>query len=132
MTARRRNYRGTPEGAVQGSVLELLVVERIWHRRMQSRTLQVEGKGGRARPMFFGSVGMADILATPLVERENGACQCSMEPAVLWIECKAEDGRQSPAQKEFEAEVTAEGHHYLVARSIEDVRVGLKKMGWRR
>lgn len=132
MTTRRQNYRGTPEGAVQGSVLALLAVERIWCCRMQSRTLQVPGRGGRMRPMFFGSVGMADILATPLMERENGACEQYTEPAILWIECKAENGRQSEAQKTFEREVTEAGRHYLVARSIDDVRKWLKENAARR
>lgn len=101
-------------------------MERIWHCRMQSRALQVPGKGGKLRPMFFGTVGMADILATPLVERENGACQRYTEPVMLWIECKAEDGRQTAAQKEFEREVTEADHHYIVARSIDDVQAWLK------
>lgn len=111
-------WKGTPEGAVQNAILEYLTIEKIWHCRMQSRTFQVPGVGGKTRPMFVGTVGMADILAMPRLR--------SGHPAALWIECKAERGRQSAAQKEFEAEVMAAGHYYLLARSIDDVRDWIK------
>jgi hypothetical protein len=120
MRARRRAYKGTPEGAVLASVLEYLAAERIWHRRNNTRVVDVAGKGGRTRPMFFGTAGMADVLATPWLRGANG-------PSPLWIECKSSDGRQSEAQREFELEVTEAGHDYLVARSIDDVREWLEK-----
>lgn len=117
-------YQGTPEGAIQSSILEYLSIEKIWHCRMQSRTFQVPGKGGKLRPMFVGTVGMADILAIPKVQ--NGYVWGVLETIVLWIECKAGKGRQSAAQKEFEDEVCKAGHYYLVAHSIDDVRDWLK------
>jgi hypothetical protein len=126
MTTRCRAYKGTPEGSVLASILEYLAVERIWAVRMQSGALPITGKGGKIRPMRFGTPGMGDILATPMVECENGACQRYKMPVVLWIECKAADGRQSEAQKSFASQARAAGHEYLVARSIEDVREYLK------
>lgn len=128
MASRRRNIRGrTPEGDVQSSILALLEVERIWFRRMQSRAFKVPGKGGKERLMFVGSVGMADVLATPLVSAENAAGQRYKWPVMLWIEVKAGKNGQSPEQKDFEAEVVNAGHEYIVARSIDDVRDWLKE-----
>jgi ribosomal protein L40E len=58
------------------------------------------------------------------------ACPAFLPPDdvvhVLWIECKSEKGRQSEAQKIFQQQVEAIGHHYLVARSSDDV------LGWMR
>jgi len=61
-----------------------------------------------SRVLRFGVKGMADILAFP-------------EGRTLWIEVKAEKGKQSPFQKSFEAQVIEAGHTYIVARSVEDV-----------
>jgi hypothetical protein len=66
----------------------------------------------------FGVKGMADILAF-------GNTRMPRVPSVIWIECKADGGRQTPEQKSFEAQVREAGHAYVVARSIEDVAVYL-------
>jgi hypothetical protein len=50
-------------------------------------------------------------------------------PKCIFIEVKNEKGRQSPAQKAFEANATALGFVYIVARSIDDVRMGLAACG---
>lgn len=47
--------------------------------------------------------------------------------AVLWIECKARGKAQRPEQINFQQAVAAEGHHYLLARSIDDVAAWLKE-----
>jgi len=57
------------------------------------------------------------LLATPVV---------SGIPRVLWIETKAGKGKQSDAQAEFERCVIEVGHHYLVARSSDDVLAWLR------
>jgi hypothetical protein len=46
-------------------------------------------------------------------------------PLPVWIECKDSKGKQSDLQKSFQAQVEAEGHKYIVARSIEDVEAAL-------
>jgi hypothetical protein len=43
----------------------------------------------------------------------------------MWIEVKSATGKQSELQKSFQAQVEAEGHRYIVARSIEDVEAAL-------
>ena len=44
----------------------------------------------------------------------------------LWIECKADNGKQSVLQALFQVQVEAEGHKYAIVRSIEDVQAALK------
>lgn len=38
----------------------------------------------------------------------------------LLIEMKTDKGRQSPAQKEWETRITADGYKYVVVRSLEE------------
>lgn len=47
------------------------------------------------------------------------------EGRLICLEVKTEKGRQSPAQKEWEQEVTAAGGLYKVVRSTDDVRAFL-------
>lgn len=96
----------TPEGQVLKSITDFLAVRKIWHRRMNTGAI-VSEHAGKRRFHRYGSVGMADVLASV--------------DGFLWIEAKAGKGKQSEAQKEFQAEVEAQGHRYIVARSIEDV-----------
>jgi hypothetical protein len=64
------------------------------------------------RPVTFGLPGMADILAIPLRMQ-------TIE--VWWIEVKDAKGKQSELQKAFQVRVEAEGHGYILARSLDDV-----------
>lgn len=100
--------RGTPEGALQKAILQYLQAKGILAFRMQVGAMAGEYNGKR-RFMRFGTVGMADILAFPYAARP------------LWIEVKTATGKQSEFQKSFQAQVEAQGHRYVVARSVEDV-----------
>jgi hypothetical protein len=104
----------TPESFVLRSCLDLLAIERIWHVRLNTGSFALESKGKRR---FFraGVKGMADILATPLVQR------IAVVPVVLWIEVKSETGRQRPDQRAFQQAVEEAGHFYLLARSGDDI-----------
>jgi len=63
---------------------------------------------GKQRFVRFGERGMADILAFT-------------KDSVIWCECKGSTGKQSEHQKNFQQEVEAYGHIYIIARSIEDI-----------
>ncbi len=64
---------------------------------------------GPRRFVRFGEKGMADVLAfTP-------------HNTVMWIECKATNGKQSDNQKEFAKEVESFGHIYILAHSVDEV-----------
>jgi hypothetical protein len=47
-------------------------------------------------------------------------------PTIL-IEVKADDGRQSPSQKEFEVKARRFGHRYHVVRSVDECDAIIKK-----
>jgi len=40
---------------------------------------------------------------------------------IVFVECKTDTGKQSEAQKEFQAEVESRGYTYILARSVDDV-----------
>ena len=43
----------------------------------------------------------------------------------MWIELKAANGKQIELQKSFQAKVEAEGHSYILARTLEDIEAAL-------
>lgn len=109
--------KATPEGQILRSILDYLAVRKVWAMRMNTGSI-VSTYKGKTRMMKFGRPGCADILAMPrTVVGEIGA----LDPRPVWIEVKAPKGVQSDLQKDFQAEVEAEGHRYIVARSIDDV-----------
>lgn len=110
----------TPEGAILKSILEYLAVCGVWSMRINTGAIASEYKG-RTRFHRYGRPGCADILAiyAGKMSEMDGL-------TILWIEVKTEKGRQSDLQKLFQAEVEAEGHTYLIARSIDDVEALLK------
>jgi len=110
--------RVTPEGYVKTAVCELLALHRISHHRLNSGVLLAESQGKR-RAIRLAPRGTADILA--LVPRDGGGV------TPLYIECKAPKGTQSPAQKEFQAEVVAQGHAYLLCRDVDQVVAWLRE-----
>jgi hypothetical protein len=56
---------------------------------------------------------------------------CVMLPGgkVAWLELKTAAGRQSIAQKGFEAKCRRLGHHYAVARTLDEAFDALKQWG---
>ena len=108
----------TPEGALQRLVLDWLAAKHIFALRMNSGSL----RDATGRPVTFGVPGCADILAFP---------HFSVIPpdyihiVPVWIELKAANGKQSELQKSFQAKVEAEGHSYILARTLEDIEAAL-------
>lgn len=117
----------TPEGYVKAAVIEYLQRQGFELGtnlfRMNSGSMLVESKG-KTRRIAMGEKGTADLLALPLLLPAiwPNLSAPLMHPMVVWLECKAEGGKQTAVQKDFEARVTAEGHRYAVVRSIEDVK----------
>jgi hypothetical protein len=97
-----------PEAGVQQAILDLLTAEGVWHLRMNTGAMTAE-HNGRRRFVQFNTAGTGDILADHPVHR------------FWWIEVKAERGRQSEAQREFQQLVEMFGHKYTLARSVDDV-----------
>lgn len=106
-----------PEAAVQKAVLDLLAAERVYALRLN--TIAVRTREGRPLWSHSGGPGVADIVAFPHIALP--VAEMRRQVAVLWIECKSPDGRQTPQQREFQSDMTGRGMHYLLARGPEDV-----------
>ena len=110
----------TPEGQLQRLVLDWLAAKHIFAIRMQTGVL----RNPAGRPVTFGLPGQADILAFPRASKvKNGFANEHVIP--YWIELKAPKGKQSDLQKSFQAKVEAEGHRYLLIRSLDELEAQL-------
>lgn len=107
----------TPESLVLEAILEYLAVKHIFALRMNSGSIRMEAQNGRTRYFKGHEAGTADVLA--LAWTNNGVDRIE----VTWIEAKAENGKQSELQREFQKRVEAEGHRYILARGIEDLEL---------
>lgn len=110
----------TPEGAVKAAIMEYLAARRIFAVRMNSGSMFSTYKG-KTYLTQMNAPGTADILAFPKWPDTFG----KLIPCCLWVEVKAPGGKQSELQKSFQAQVEAEGHSYILARSIDDVAAAL-------
>lgn len=122
-----RQKQKTAEADVLRACCDLLTAERIWWRRWNTGAV----KNGK-RFFRFGKPGDADILAVPQFKCDCGANGniCPRRWSVpLWIECKADKGRQTGEQRDFEIEVTTLGQHYLLVRDVDTLRNWLKERG---
>jgi hypothetical protein len=105
----------TPESAYLRAILDYFMVTHILAYRMNTGAHVVTNEYGNRRTIRYGSPGMADIIAFPYQH-------------VLWVEVKAERGKQSEYQKAFQNTVEEVGHTYLLARSIDDVERCIKQI----
>jgi hypothetical protein len=114
----------TPEGQLLRLVLDWLAAKHIFSLRMNSGTLINQA----GRPVTFGVPGCADILAFPRLSVSiiESSGRPVITPFPVWIELKAPKGKQSKLQKSFQAKVEAEGHRYILARTLEDIEAVLR------
>lgn len=130
--------------AVTNAILDAAALYRVPAFRMQSRVLPVIGKGGRSRPMFFGSwtddlgvlhhSGMADLLLQPRISISKIITESipGLLPAVpnhdshfkitvpLWVECKSGTGKLREDQIAFRDYVVKGGAFFLEAHDCAD------------
>ena len=116
------------EAQISRSIMDYLAATRIFAMRMNSGTRIGEHKG-KKWAIHMHAPGTADILAflpSKIVgQRADGRFTYRLQ-SVIWIEVKDATGKQSEIQKSFQAQVEAEGHRYIIARSIEDVLEALR------
>lgn len=110
------------EQQIQSAIMEWLAIHNIWCRRLNTGAVKVDKRFFR-----FGSVGMGDIICTP-VKLEKVGPWLMEYPVILWLEVKTDTGRQSKGQIQFMDEVRKAGHHYALVRSIDDVEDVLKEI----
>jgi hypothetical protein len=108
------------EAGEQHAILGFLQAESILAFRMNTG-VHVAEYNGRKRIIRFGVPGMGDIISFPWFKGRT-------HPDTLWIEVKSETGRQRLEQKSFQQQVEACGLHYVLARSIDDVKAKLERM----
>lgn len=134
--------RGPREAEIQRAILDLLAATRVFAIRFNTLKL----RDGRGIPIVSHSAGngLADIEAFPVIPlcptcaRPSFMCTSADKPRVvwapviLWIEVKRPGRRQTVEQISFEQRVKAEGHHYIVASSVDDVLAWLRKYGAKR
>lgn len=65
------------------------------------------------RSSYFSSIGMLNGVSDTVIVLPN---------KVLFVEFKAEKGKQRPEQKIFEEKVTALGFPYSIVRSLEEFK----------
>ena len=116
----------TPESHVLRACMTYLRLCGIACWRINVTGVPLAGQPGRFRKA--PSKGIADILG--IAERE---CDCEhlgcKDPLPLAVECKAPKGRQSPAQREFQQAWEGAGGLYVLARSVDELRNGLRDAG---
>ena len=95
---------GLPKGAIFWAVPN--GGTRSQFKTKNGRTFSLEGKRLKDEGV---KAGVSDLMIL-------------CEGRLICLEVKTEKGRQSPAQKEWEQEVTAAGGLYRVVRSTDDVR----------
>lgn len=92
------------ETDIQRSILDYLKLKRVCHWRNNSGAMKTD-RGGFYR---FGTPGSPDIFVL-----QNGT--------IFGIEVKTETGRLSDTQIAFRDTFEANGGHYIIARSIDDL-----------
>lgn len=88
---------------ITGPLIKMLKEAGVIAIRMQSGKVKVRGGW-----MMLAPAGTADILCFP------------RKKPVTWIECKILKGELRLKQEEFRERMTALGHVYVVARTIDE------------
>lgn len=100
------------ESEIQTEIMQFLESKGIFHWRSQV----YKGRVKSGAYLHTGITGLADIT-------------CMLKNAHLYIEVKDHKGQQKEDQKAFESLCKANGHYYMIARSVGDVERFLKLLG---
>jgi hypothetical protein len=104
----------TSENRVKRECLNYLKVRRI--KAWSNPSGAVKIRPGKF--MSFGLKGSADLLG------------CLPDGRFLAVECKAPDGRLSPEQRQFLADIKDLGGLAIVAKSCRDIEAALMEAGY--
>jgi hypothetical protein len=104
----------TPEGRVKAACLRYLEKQGIKAWNNPSGAVRIAPD----RWLHFGLKGSADILGLLPGGR------------FLAVECKADHGRLSPEQREFLADIKAQGGMAVVVRGWQDIDQALRAAGY--
>lgn len=121
---------GAKENMVQRSVLHLLswIPGAVIERR-NVRVIMMPGKGGRPRPVKFGSSGEPDVQA--LLPAKESTREAEIGRALfIGVECKAGRGKATPEQLAYGRRLEAAGGVYVVAYHAWQVEAVLRQWGY--
>lgn len=105
------------EAVLQRLILgQLHHVEGVWVWRQNVGAM----RDHRGRLVRFGLPGQADISGLVLQPSGRGVR--------LEIECKSDEGAQTPEQRVFEEQVRRFGGVYILARALEDVLEPVRRL----
>lgn len=102
------------------TVQDLLAAERIRFHRLNSGVMLLRNGDGKRRAVRLAAPGTADILM--LVP-----CGTYGQVKAVYLELKAPNGRQSPAQMQFQHEVEQEGFTYLLVKDVRQIIEWLRR-----
>jgi hypothetical protein len=114
-TARRPKGTRQPESAIVRAILVYLRLAGVFAWRVNTGAL----RDRRGRPVTFGTVGCPDII---------GALP---DGTFLGLEVKTPAGRLRPTQAAFLARLHRNRAAGAVVRSVDDVRLFLRSLGYR-
>ena len=122
------------ETQITRAILQYLGARGIAAWRVNSRVIDLPGKGGRQRPVRFGGMkGMSDIVGIVPSEGPTVWRQIHAKATTIWqqtqtvgrflaIEVKSAKGQPTPYQLAFLDLVRRHGGLAFVARSVDDVK----------
>lgn len=122
--------RRTPESATLRACLDYLRLCGIacWRINVQGVPLH-DGSGGYRKAPSKGVADIIGVAPTKTYQRQSLGPVTIRQPIPLAVEVKSTRGRQSPAQREFQRQWEAEGGLYLLCRSVDELREGLRAAG---
>lgn len=115
--------RGRPEANIQAACADYL--DRMLDPYNSYYTSIGHGGGGVVRGKLLKRLGMKRGLGDMLIcwRRPYGT------PGIGWIELKSPQGRQSPDQRDFAAQMRWLYHQYAVVRSLDELIAVLAEWG---
>ena len=120
----RNNKLVATEADVQRAIRDFCEALGCRVERNNAGAAMVVGRGGKMRPMRFGSIGRPDLEVLLPAWRCWGSIA-----RVLFIECKRKGGRYRDSQVRWMADAERLGHWTLFADSVEAVYDYLRERG---
>ena len=100
------------EAQLQTSIVQALQMRGAFAFSVPNEALgQIHARAGHGRMAMLKAMGLRSGVSDLVV---------LLPGRVVFMEVKTATGRQSDAQRDFQALVTALGHQYAVVRSVED------------
>ena len=117
-----KKNRGNPEADIQRDIVAKLRWALLPGDRFHHSPNEVRGSSPAHRLLqgILKGMGLCPGFSDLIVLAQG---------KTVFLEVKTETGKQNKAQRDFEADMVAQGHHYEVVRSWDDVVAALGRAG---